>query len=261
MVWAFRKSRLAIGIILALTAGIVAAIWIRDIGKPLYIPVVATVLMVPIGCLTARLVGNIVAASQNTSMLSLLHMELDPQRFLTCYEPIPGRIPQGSRDHAIAANYLADGYAAAGDFDRAIQAVGPAPVHPRKDDPALDGVYYGNVARYALGKGDIALADQSLQELDGIIEEKCASNPRLSVNLRAARGILRQHRAALLHEEIESEWLTKQLEASTYKLRTLQILQILAMDAANRKDEKALNRYMTQLRQESGKTCFRTWKP
>lgn len=261
MVWAFRKSRLATGIILALTAGIVAAIWIRDIGKPLYIPLVATVLMVPIGCLTARLVGNIAAANQNTSALGLLHMELDPQRFLTCYEPIPGRIPQGSRDRAIAATYLADGYAAAGDYDRAIAAIGSAPSHAGKDDPALDGVYYGNLARYALGKGDMALSNQALKELDGIIEGKCASNPRLSANLRATRGILRQHRAALNHEEIEAEWLEKQLEASTYKLRALQILQIFAMDAANRKDEKALNRYMTQLRQESGKTCFRTWKP
>lgn len=254
MVGAFRKSRLAMGAVLVLTACVTVAIWVRDAGKPLYIPLVASVLMVAIGCLSARLLGNLVASGQNTNTLGILHMELDPEKFLECYRDVPGKLREGSRDRAIASAYLADGYAAAGDYAMAIQALG-AP-YPGRQDAALLGVYYGNLSRYALGSGDMELADSAMQELAQIIDGQCGDKPQLKKNLLSTQGLLRQRRRAMQGEAVDREWLEEQLPAAGYHLRTLEILEILALDAKNRGDGKTLEKYRTQLCQQGGKTVY-----
>ena len=53
--------------------------------------------------------------------------------------------------------------------------------------------------------------------------------------------------------------LEAQLDRSGYKLRSLELLQVLAMDARNRGDKAKCGAWLARMRQESGKTAFRKW--
>lgn len=259
MVRGFWQSKLAMGAIAVLTVGLASAVWVRDQGRAIYIPVVASLLMLVIGLLTARLVGNIVATNQCTKALGILHMELDPETFLTNFRAVPGRIPEESRDHAIVSAYLADGYAAAGQFQEAIRVLGAPYVSPKKEDPALDGMYYGNLCRYALGAGDLDAAKEAAASLEHIATRRCGGKPQLAENLKTTYRLLENCRAGLEGKEADTQWLNRQLEQAPYKIRSLEILQILAMDARNRGDAKGANRYLTRMQQEGGKTWYHSW--
>lgn len=259
MVRGFWQSKLATAVITVITVGLTAAVWIRDQGRAIYIPVVASLLMLTIGLLTAKLVGNIVATNQCTKALGILHMELDPEKFLECFRAVPARLPEGSRDHAIVSAYLADGYAAAGRFREAIEALGAPYVSGKKEDPALNGMYYGNLYRYTLEAGELAQAGEAAGSLEHIVTRCCGGKPQLAENLRTTFTLLENRRAALEGKTVDVEWLSGQLEKAPYKIRGLEILQVLAEDARNRGDEKAANRYLTRMQQEGGRTWYHSW--
>ena len=49
MTYAFTRSKIAAGLVLALTAVIIVLVWIRGASGPVYIPIVASILMGGIG--------------------------------------------------------------------------------------------------------------------------------------------------------------------------------------------------------------------
>ena len=57
----------------------------------------------------------------------------------------------------------------------------------------------------------------------------------------------------------DREQLEEQLNRAGYKLRSLELLQVLAMDARNRGDKAKCEAWLARMRQESGKTAFRKW--
>ena len=141
MIQAFRKSRIGFYGVLAIAAAIAAAVWIRDQDYPLFVPIIASSLTLAIGYVAARLLGNLLAASENTRHLGYLHMELDPDKFIAGYRDIPGRM-KGENNRAISRSYLADGYAAAGDYETAISLLESPPA----DNLAVQGLYAANRA-------------------------------------------------------------------------------------------------------------------
>ena len=58
---------------------------------------------------------------------------------------------------------------------------------------------------------------------------------------------------------IETDTWQQRLNAAPYKLRALEIQQILALDAQNREDQKALRGILTRMQQNGGKTIYHTW--
>lgn len=125
MVRAFRQSRLTAVGIFASSAVLAVLIWIRDRELPFYTPLIASVLMLLLGVFVGRLAARLVADACNTKLLGLLHVELDPDAFLRQYAEVPGRLKPDSRDYLVASAYLANGYAAKGDFDAALDALAP----------------------------------------------------------------------------------------------------------------------------------------
>lgn len=89
----FRRSRIVMGVTLALTVALTVFVWMRNRGRAVYIPVLASVLLLGIGCTAARLLGNITASVACTGMLGILHMDLDPEAFLEQFLPVARRIP------------------------------------------------------------------------------------------------------------------------------------------------------------------------
>ena len=97
--------------------------------------------MLGIGYFSARVAGNLLANMENTRYLGYLHMELDPEKFLACYADIPGRLKPGSQTEAIYRSNLADGYAAAGKYEQALELLEkPIPA----GNLALKGLYAAN---------------------------------------------------------------------------------------------------------------------
>lgn len=253
----FRKSRITMAVIEGLTIALSAAVWVRDQGRESYIPIVASVLLLAIGFLTARIVANIVASAACTDALGLLHMEMDPEGFLKVFAPVPGRISEKSRDRQIASLYLSDGYWAAGRFAESAATLEKLPDQWQKD-AALAGTWYSNRCRAALAMGDLAAAGENLEKLYECAE-KSRDNPKLRNTLQENHGLLMQYRSALRGENVDARWLQKQMDHSQYTIRRLEIMQVLSLDAMNRGDRKTANKYLTQMQQIAGNTFFHAW--
>lgn len=256
MIRGFWQSRLAYWAVLALSGLIAVLIWVRDRSYPIFVPILASALMLAIGFLTARILGNLVSSHLNTRYLGLLHMELDPKAFLLAYGSVPGRLKPGSRNQVIASAYLADGYAAAGEFDRATAVLSPCSFGT---DKALKGLYYNNLSAYALGKGDLEAARAAMGVLEETIEETRFTNTSLYQNLEGSLRLYRSWVGSLTGGTVEGEWLRDLTREAPYKLRRLEAARVLAQDAAGREDWAAARTYWKFLSQEGGKTYYKSW--
>lgn len=251
----FWQSKLALGGVCVATAILAVWVWIRDQGRPVYIPILACVLLIIIGLMTARLIANLVAQSLTTRNLGLLHMELDPEAFLKGYAGVPEKIPAGTKDNMIARFYLSDGYSTAGDYARANEVLGELP-EKLKDEKALRGVYYGNLAKNYLGMGELEAANAAIGELEAV---KDGTEGKLHANLEETLKICRA-KAQLLAGEIPSEApLTEALKESQYRLRSLEIMQVLAMIAQAKGEPKRAAKYCSKMQREGGKTVYAAW--
>ena len=197
MVRAFRQSRLTAAGIFAASVVLTVLVWIRDRGLPVHIPLIASVLMLLLGVFAGQLAARLVADSCNTKLLGLLHVELDPDAFLRQYAAIPGRLKPDSREYLVSSAYLADGYAAKGDFDAALAALAPLERAGLAQDAALRGLYLQDLCAYRLGKEDRPGAAQALEELEGLIAGCGEKQARLAQNLSDCAALLREGVGAL----------------------------------------------------------------
>ncbi len=259
MIRAFWKSKLAVGAVMVVCLGLAVAVWLRDREYPVYIPAIASLLLLGIGYFAGRLLGNLVAGTQNTRCLGLLHLDLDPQAFLAEYKQIPGRLNPNSRDFPIASACLADGYAAAGEFDQAIETLCGAFRNVKKGDQALRALYYNNLCGYALSKEDLVLARQAEQKLEQIVKDCRDPKSALSENMALNLRIHQNRRVCLEGGRVETSWLEEQLPQSTYRMRRLDLLQLLAMWCLRSGKKQAAQDYLLRLRQEAGKTWYGSW--
>ena len=259
MVRAFRQSRLTAVGIFAASAVLAVLVWIRDRELPFYIPLVASVLLLLLGVFVGRLAARLVADACNTKLLGLLHVELDPDAFLRQYAEIPGRLKPDSRDYLVASAYLADGYAAKGDFDAALAALAPLERTDPAQDTALRGLYLQNLCAYRLGKADRTGAAQALSELEELTAGCGEKQAKLAQNLSGTAALLRARLICLKGRAVDRAWLEQQLWQAPFRLRRLDILQILAQDALRRLGREQATPLLARLREEGGKTWYAAW--
>jgi len=259
MIRAFRQSRLTAVCVFAASAALAVLVWIRDREMPVYIPAVASVLLLLAGVTVGRLAGNLVADSCNTRLLGRLHVDLDPEAFLRAYEGVPARLKEGSRDYVVARAYLAAGYGAKGDFDAAIASLCPLEGTALAGDVPLRGLYLQSLCSFQLGKEDLNAAGGTLSELERLISSCGGSRVRLAQNLSGAAALLRAELDCLAGRDIDREWLEGQLRQASYRLRRLEVLQTLARDSLRRGQQKEAAALLEQLRNEGGKTWYAAW--
>lgn len=259
MVRAFRQSRLAVMGVFAASVVLAALVWVRDRDLPVHIPLIASILLVLLGIFMGRLVGNLVADSCNTKLLGRLHVELDPEAFLKDYAQVPGRLKPDSRDHVVACAYLADGYAAKGDFDAALAALCPPERAGLGENAALQGLYLQNLCSYHLGRGDRAEGAQALARLDELIAGCAGKQDKLAQNLGCTAAFLKARLACLDGRPVDRVWLEEQAQQAPYKLRRLDALQLLAQDALRRQRRREVAALLQRLRDEGGRTWYAAW--
>ena len=256
MIRAFRRSRIACGAIMAVSVVIAVAIWFRDRAYPVFIPVIASVLMLGIGYFSARVAGNLLANMENTRYLGYLHMELDPEKFLSCYADVPGRLRQGSQAEAIYRSYLADGYAASGNYGKALALLDkPIP----EGSLALKGLYAANRCSCCLNAGDPVRGSEALEDLEQVVSAARSEKPELAKNLSQSLTLHKQHYNCLTGAPVDRKALTDAFDHAQYNLRRLEIAKVLAEDALNRGDQAMAKKQLQYLRKNSGKTCFKRW--
>lgn len=256
MAQAFRRSRIASAAVMILSAVLAVVIWIRDRNYPVVVPIVASVLMLAIGWIAARVLGNLLGSMENTRYLGYLHMELDPDKFLSCYREIPGRMKAGSSEAAICRSYLADGYAAKGDYAAALEVLSQGA--PEGNLP-VKGLYALGRASNYLSLGDLAGADDALAELDAVIDACRASKPDLAKNLSQSRDLQLQRRRCLTGQSVDTEWLEDQFETAQYNLRRLEISKLLAMTALREGNKAEAQKQLSYLRKNGQKTDYKRW--
>ena len=123
-------------------------------------------------------------------------------------------------------------------------------------DAPVAGVWYADLARAELALGENA--DEAMEGLRGIIALS-GGKAALRKNLQESLSLLEARRDAAAGQPVDWEQLEEQLNRAGYKLRSLELLQVLAMDARNRGDKAKCGAWLARMRQESGKTAFRKW--
>lgn len=259
MVRAFRQSRLTVIGVFTASVVLTGLVWVRDRDLPVQIPLVASVLLLLLGVFLGRLVGNLVADGCNTKLLGLLHVDLDPEAFLAGYAGVPGRLKPDSRDYVVASAYLADGYAAKGDFDGAIAALCPPGQAGLGENAALLGLYLQSLCGYRLGRGDREEGAQALAQLEEVAAGCAGKQDKLAENLTETAAVLRARLACLEGRSIDRPFLEKQAQQAPYKLRRLDALQLLAQDALRRRRRREAVSLLERLRDEGGKTWYAAW--
>lgn len=258
---AFWQSKLATAAIFAVSLLIVVLIWVRRWGGPIYIPLVASALMLGIGLTFGFLVGNMVAGNVNVKYLGYLHVELDPEKFLAAYEKVPGRLKPGSVDQAVASAYLADGYAAQGKFQQALDTL-RLPKEESKQYAALQGNVLQKRCSYQLFAGDAPAAKETLARLGALIQDTQKdpqAKAQLVDNLKTGQRILQNRLNALGNKQVDEGFLLTKIQGATYTLLRLELWQTLALWALREEDGAKAETYLTHLVQEGGKTFFVPW--
>jgi len=255
MIYAFKRGRAGFCIVMGISAVLAVLIWLRDRNYPLFVPVIATTLMLALGYVAGRLLGNVLASSENTRYLGYLHMELDPKKFLSFYENIPGKV-RGESSAAICRSYLADGYAACGQYDAAIAQLSMA---PPADNLAVRGLYAANLASCHLALENTDAAQEAIRELTQIIDACRAGKAELAGNLTEMLSLHRQHLACLQGQAVDTDVLESAFVRAQYNLRRLEIAKVLAMTAIRDGDMDAKKKHLSYLRKNGGMTVYKHW--
>jgi tetratricopeptide (TPR) repeat protein len=255
MIHAFKRGRIGFNVVMALSVTITILIWLRDQNYPLFVPIIASALMLALGYVSARLMGNVMASSENTRYLGYLHMELDPKKFLSFYEGIPSRV-KGENTAAICRSYLADGYAACGQYDEAISQLSIA---PPEDNLAVRGLYAANLAGCHLAMKHIEAAEDAIRELTQIIDACRLSKASLAGNLTEMLTLHKQHLACLQGKAVDTDVLESSFVRAQYHLRRLELAKVLAMTAIRDGNSDAAKKHLSYLRKNGGLTVYKRW--
>ena len=255
MIYGFKRGRAGFAVVMGISVVISVLIWIRDRNYPIFVPAIATVLMLALGVVAGRLLGNVLASSENTRCLGFLHMELDPKKFIACYREIPDKV-RGENTAAICRSYLADGYGADGNYDEAISVLSIA---PPADNLPVQGLYAANLTGFYLAKSDLEGAQRWMDRLEEIIDACRLNKAELADNLTDMLRLHRHHMNCLAGERVDTESLEIAFNRAQYNLRRLEIKKILAMTAIRDKDEAAKKEHLSYLRKNGGLTVYKRW--
>jgi tetratricopeptide (TPR) repeat protein len=255
MIYAFKRGRIGFSVVMGISILLSVLIWFRDQNYPVYVPIIASTLMLALGYVSARLMGNVMASSENTRYLGYLHMELDPKKFLSFYEGIPSRV-KGENTAAICRSYLADGYAACGQYDEAISQLSIA---PPEDNLAVRGLYAANLAGCHLAMKHIEAAEDAIRELTQIIDACRLSKASLAGNLTEMLTLHKQHLACLQGKAVDTDVLESSFVRAQYHLRRLELAKVLAMTAIRDGNSDAAKKHLSYLRKNGGLTVYKRW--
>lgn len=256
MIRAYRRSRMAYGVVLGVSVLVVVLLWVRDRNYPIVVPVIASILALLLGLVAAQLLGNVLANMETTRCLGYLHMELDPKKFLAAYGEVPDRAKPNSESAAVARSYLADGYWADGQFQKALSTLKEL---PQNSSPALRGLYASARCAYCLAMGDLPAAHSAIDELSSLIKISSTENPVLSQNLAVNLRLYQEQMDCLTGKQVNLRLMQQDFKGAQYNIRRLEIAQLLAQTFLRDTQPDQAMTHLEYLSAQGGKTFFRDW--
>lgn len=228
MIRCFKKSIFASAGIFLSTIVVCVFIWIRNLGNSFYIPLIATGLMFLIGICSGIILGNVISSSENSRLLSILHVDLDPERFVRKYECVPNKASKAQR--AIAISYLADGYSAMGQQDKALQTLS-SDFSDRKGNEVLSlrCLYHNNRCHYMLLKRDVEAARKEIINFWKVLETTKKENEALYKNMKEAYLFYRNWLNYYEGKAVDTIMLSRKIQTVPFLIRRMEMQYLLAM--------------------------------
>ena len=227
----YKKSKAAYICVWCLVLLLIVFIWLRN--KSAFLPsVISTLIAILLGFFTSRLSENIISNTETTKRLGYLHMEMDPEKFISSYIDIPKKT-KGDKEKMISYAYLSSGYEAAGDFDRALEVLEKGNI---KGSDSLDTLYLSQKCRCLIEKGILDEAEDVLKELEKRIDS-ITGNQSLKDNQRQVQYVLSEMLRAKKGETIDKEYLEGRLKSTQYRIGRLEIYYTIAMHYRNKENK------------------------
>lgn len=249
----YKKSKAAYVCVWCLVLLLIVFIWLRN-GNSLFPSVISTLIAILLGFFTSRLLENIISNTETTKRLGYLHMEMDPEKFISSYIDIPKKTT-GDKEKMISYAYLSSGYEAAGDFDRALETLEKGNIN---GSDSLDTLYLSQKCRCLIEKGILDEAEDVLKELEKRIDS-ITGNQSLKDNQRQVQYVLSEMLRAKKGETIDKEYLEGRLKSTQYRIGRLEIYYTMAMHYRNKGNKKKEAEILSIITEEGGKTWFKTW--
>ena len=247
------KSKVSYILVWCLVVILIFFIWLRN-GSSLVPSIISSIIAVLLGFFTSRLLENIVSNTETTKRLGVLHMELDPEKFIASYETIPEKT-KGEKEKKISYAYLSLGYEASGAFDKALDALEKGSVG---GSDSLDTLYLSSKCRCLIEKGSIEQAERVLKELEDRID-RISDNQGLKENQRQVMYVLSEMLDATKGNGVDVEYLEGRLKATQYKIGRLEIYYTISMHYKNKGNKKKEAETLSIMEKEGGKTWFKRW--
>lgn len=252
--WKLKKSRrvLIAGGVASLVLLAALAIYRRQV-MPLWQLVLTLVLAAAVCLAVTWFAAGVVASACQQSMLEQLHLKLQPDEFVAAYAPVVEAMRPDTAGAVTAAVNLADGFCAAGDWQRALDTlVQPSAqlAEPRRS--ALQALVLRSRCRYRLWGADVSGAKDAVQAFARQVESLRDSNPTLAKNLQGDVELYTTWLGLLTGHTADCTVLEHKMQQLPTKLAKLDVCWMLMLAGRAAHDEAAVQRYRTLFRQEGG---------
>ena len=240
MVKCFSKSRIFAGMIWIFYVLLAGILLVRRPATPVLIRIFVVMVLVVTGYLIGHLAGNLVADNENTKLLKILYVDLEPGRFLEISQPVLKALSEKSSKYGICSSYYADALALQNKYKEA-SAFMEQSFQYMPEKPSLKGLYLGSRLRYALLANDKEKAAEYKGELDRLFGTLEASgNKKLKLNLKQNYHGYMEYSNYLNHKTYHLDVIQDSYENSPVLTRKLEFAFLLSRMYRERgKEEKA----------------------
>lgn len=251
--WKLNKSRRVLQIGGLATLVCLVALAVSRRGLPVWQQVITLVLAAVVCLAATRLAAGMVASACEEAMLEQLHLKLQPQAFLEAYEPVARAQHPDSAGAVTAAVNLADGYCAAGNWQRALQTVvTPSQAIPEPQRSALQALVLRSRCRYCLWGNATKQAQSALQAFASHVEALRSTNPRLADSLQGDVSLYTIWYSLLKGHPADRKALEETMRRLPTKLAKLDVCWMLVLASRAAKDSAEEQRYTSLFVQEGG---------
>lgn len=268
MIRCFGRSRAVLALGVAGTAVLAVLAGAQRAGYPLWVLCITVALVPVLGVSLSVMLAGMAASHCNQKLLAILHIQLRPKEFLSAYARVPGRAAPKSTGRVITSAYLADGYCAAGQPQKALETlVWDFDAEKRGSRLPLQGLLLHNQCRYFLHCGDAAGAGGAADKLQELIERLEKENPALALNLGGQLKLYRVWIDVLNGTSADEQYLQEELKQSSTKIARLELYWLLALNCGQRSQESRVGNdeaanpqprleYLQKIVDEGGETAL-----
>lgn len=220
---------------------------------PFWVICIRVVLLLIIGTALSVFLAGMAANQCNQRLLSLLHIELQPEKFVAAYADVPGRAAGRSAARVITASYLADGYCAMGLPQKAQETlVWDCKVSSPRKHLALQGLLLHNRCRYCLHAEDALGALSAAHELQEVVSRLEQENASLADNLNKDLKLYRIWADVLNGTNDDDEYPQEMLKQFPAKIAMLELNWILARHYLNKCQRDKAKPYLSCIPENGG---------